>query len=93
MSSARELADRKARLVAQADLQRMQALLAWHDVRSVVSPPRPPSTPGSRAIGIASKLLMVAIPLLGVGRMRRVMRYASLGMMVVRALGSWRVGR
>ncbi len=90
MSSATDLAGRKARLMAQADLQRMQALLAWHDVKSVVSPPRKPSTPGSRAFGIASKLLMVAIPVLGVGKLRRVMRYASLGMMAFRAFRSWR---
>lgn len=90
MSTATELADRRARLVAMAELQRMQALLAWHDVRSVVSPPRAPSTPGSRAFGIASKLLLVAIPILGVGKMRRVMRYASLGMMAFRAFRSWR---
>jgi hypothetical protein len=90
LSSARELADRKTRLMVEADLQRMQALLAWHDVKSVVSPPRKPSTPGSRAFSIASKLLMVAIPVLGVGKMRRVMRYASLGMMGYRAFRSWR---
>ncbi|MEO6566363.1 MAG: hypothetical protein ABIO63_10035 [Casimicrobiaceae bacterium] len=90
MSRGRELADRKSRLLAEADLQRMQALLAWHDVKSIVSPPRKPSTPGSRAFGIASKLLMVAVPVLGARKARRVMRYASLGMMAFRAFRSWR---
>jgi hypothetical protein len=90
MSNAVELTERKARLVAQADLQRMQALLAWHDVRAVVSPPRRPSTPGSRAFSIASKVLAVAIPIIGIGKMRRALRYVSLGMMAMRIFRSWR---
>jgi hypothetical protein len=90
VSNGKELSERRARLVAQAELQRMQALLAWHDVRTVVSPPRPPSTPGSRAFSIASKVLAVAIPVLGIGKLRRALRYVSLGMMAMRAFRSWR---
>ena len=90
MSRQRDLSERKAQLVAQSELQRMQAQLAWHDVRMVISPPRLPSTPGSRALSVASKLLAVAIPLVGVGRLRRVFRYMSLGMMAFRAFRSWR---
>ena len=90
MSGAIELAERKARLVAQADLQRMQALLAWHDVRAVVSPPRRPSTPGSRAFSIASKVLAVAIPIIGIGKARRMFRYVSLGITAMRIFRSWR---
>ncbi len=90
MSNASDLAERKARLIAQADLERMQALLAWYDMRAVVSPPRRPSTPGSRAFSIASKVLAVAIPIIGIGKMRRVLRYVSLGMMGMRIFRSWR---
>lgn len=90
MSNAGDLTERKARLVAQADLQRMQALLAWHEVRAVVSPPRRPSTPGSRAFSIASKVLAIAIPIIGIGKMRRALRYVSLGMTAMRIFKSWR---
>lgn len=90
MSHGRDLAERKARLLAQADLQRMQALLAWHDVRTVVSPPRRPSTPGSRAFSIASKVLAIAIPIIGIGKMRRALRYVALGMTAMRIFRSWR---
>lgn len=41
MTHADQLAERKALLIAEADLYRMQALLAWHEGREIVSPPAP----------------------------------------------------
>ncbi len=39
---------------------------------------------------LCSMLMAVAIPVLGIGKLRRALRYVSLGMMAMRAFRSWR---
>ena len=89
MSRTDELAERKARLIAQADLQRMQALLAWQMARSIVAPPAP-ETRSRRSRTVAATLIGFSLPFLGAGRMRRVVRAISIGITVLRALRAWR---
>lgn len=84
-----DLAERKARLVAQSDLQRMQALLAWHTARRIVAPP----ASGERSTmsrSMATTLIGVALPLVGAGRLRGALRTLSL---VATALRIWRAWR
>jgi hypothetical protein len=89
MSRSDELAERKARLIAQADLQRMQALLAWQMTRSIVAPPAAETrSRGSRAV--AATLIGFSLPFMGAGRMRRMVRAVSIGITVLRALRAWR---
>ena len=84
-----DLAERKALLIAQSDLQRMQALLAWHAARKIVSPP--PATERSAASrSIATTLLGIALPLFGPGKMRNVLRTLSLVATGLRLFRSWR---
>lgn len=89
MKPANDLAERKARLIAQSDLQRMQALLAWHSARKIVSPPSPAQR-SARSRSIAATLIGIALPMFGPGRMRSLLRTLSLVATGVRLFRSWR---
>ena len=89
MTRAQDLAERKARLIAQSDLQRMQALLAWHSIRRIISPPPPPArSKASRSI--AATLIGIALPLFGGRRLGRVVRTLSTAAMLLRVFVAWR---
>ena len=89
MTRVQDLAERKARLIAQSDLQRMQALLAWHSVRRIISPPPPPErSKASRSI--AATLIGIALPLFGGRRLGRLVRTLSMAATVLRVFTAWR---
>ena len=89
MNREADLAERKARLVAQSDLQRMQAMLAWHTIRRAVSPP-PPSERSPASRSVATTIIGLALPLFGAGRMRSVLRTLSIAATVLRIFRAWR---
>jgi hypothetical protein len=89
VKSANDLAERKARLIAQSDVQRMQALLAWHAARKIVSP-LPAGQRSARSRSIAVTLMGLAVPLLGAGKMRNALRTLSLVATGWRLFRSWR---
>lgn len=81
----REALDRrKSLLIAQSHLHRLQAGMAWHDVKAAVMPPRPPPESGDRARSIAATLIGVAIPVLGLGRLGRITKAMSIAVIVMR---------
>jgi hypothetical protein len=84
-----DLASRKALLIAQADLSRMQMALAWQDLRSVVAPP-PSAHRSTWTRRGAAFLVGIAAPLIGRTRFTRVLRFATMVLTVVRALRSIR---
>jgi hypothetical protein len=89
MTPATNLSERKARLIAQSDLQRMQAMLAWHEAKRIVSPPAPAArSQASRSI--ATTLIGLALPLVGGGRLRRLLRTLSLAATALRVFRAWR---
>jgi MFS superfamily sulfate permease-like transporter len=79
-------ARRKSLLVAQAHLHRLQAAMAWHQVKEVVAPPRSAPDRGDRARSIAAMLIGVAVPLFGLARLGRIMRMLTVGTMVMRVV-------
>ena len=83
MTRAPDLAERKAQLVAQSDLQRMQALLAWHAARRIMSPP-PPAARSAASRSVATTMIGIALPFVGAGRLRSVLRTLSIA--------AWAVG-
>ncbi len=89
MTTPADLAERKARLVAQSDLQRMQAMLAWHAARRIVAPPAPAER-SATSRSIASTLMSIALPMLGPGRMRSALRTMSTAATVLRVWRAWR---
>jgi len=85
----RDLAERRALLVARASLDRAQLTLAVHDLKLAISPP-PSAEAAARGRGIASKLVRFAVPLLGATRAGRWLRFASIGLAVLRIARGWR---
>jgi len=91
MTRAVDLAERKARLIAQSDLQRMQALLAFYAAKRIVSPP-PPAERSTASRSIATTLIGLALPLVGSGRLRRTLRTLSIAATALRVFRAWRAG-
>jgi hypothetical protein len=82
--SDRDLTERKSQLVAQASLQRMQATLAWHDMKRAVMP-RAPAQSHGRTRTAAKWVVRLAVPIFGMTRAGRVLRALSVG------LTAWRI--
>ena len=80
------LARRKSLLVAQSHLHRLQAGMAWHNVKEVVVPTHLAPARGDHVRSIAATLVGIAVPVLGVSRLGRIMRAVSIGMMVMRVV-------
>jgi hypothetical protein len=89
MKNDADLSERKARLVAQSDLHRMQALLAWHAARRIIAPPAPSERSGASR-SIAAAIIGVALPLFGATRMRGSLSTLST---IATALRIWRAWR
>ncbi len=84
-----DLAARKALLIRQAELERMQLSLAWHDARAIVAPPQDPSR-AARFRPIALYAIGFAAPLFGLGWLSRLARGLSIGLAVMRIVRVWR---
>ena len=92
MKASNSLARRKALLIARADLERMHCLLAWHQARTALDAPILPERLAWARPKVEA-LLTIALPLFGAGRLARVVRGLSVGVMVYRAVREWRMGR
>jgi hypothetical protein len=89
MTPPAESDSRKAMLVAQSELERVRMALAVHDIRNAVSPNR--GAPASMATALrASTVLKYAVPLFGVRRMSRIVRYATIALTILRVTRAWR---
>jgi hypothetical protein len=85
------LADRKALLVARADLDRARIALTVQEIRAVVSPrPEPDRLEAYRSK--AKWMLGLAIPLLGRRRLGRLIRVASFALVAYRIAREWHGG-
>ena len=89
MSIAADLAEKRARLVATADLERMKLGLAWHEVRVAIAP-APDVGRRSRVRPYVVRALGFALPLLGYPRMGRALRTAGAVLAIWRAATAWR---
>ena len=85
--------DRKALLVARAQLERMQIALALHEIRERVVPERTERARTGRPATVAAALVGIGLPLFGRKRLGRLLRYASLGMSAWRVARNWRASR
>jgi hypothetical protein len=90
MKTDTDLPERKARLVAQSDLHRMQALLAWHAARRIIAPPAPSERSGASR-SIAAGIIGVALPLFGAVRMRGALGTLSTVATLLRIWRAWRM--
>ena len=92
MTTPTDVDARKSLLVARSELQRVRMALAVHDIRNAVSPRRGFASADDSRLR-ATTLLKYAIPLMGVRRMSRIVRYATIALTVLRVVRAWRRGR
>jgi hypothetical protein len=90
--SAQLLAERKAQLITQAQLDRARLLLAIHQVRQIVAPTPDPAT-AARLRPTAARIFRIALPLLGMRRFGRWLRAASFALTAYRIVRNWRTVR
>lgn len=86
MSGAADLDERRVRLVAAADLERLKLGVAWHDVRAAIAP----SPDARRLRPFVLRTIGFALPLLGYRRMGKTLRMVAVGVAVWRTLTAWR---
>jgi hypothetical protein len=83
------IADRKALLIAHAELDRSKVSLAVVEVRSIISP-EPSVDRLARLRPGAATILSVMAPVLGANRVTRLLRFVSIGLMALRIARSWK---
>ena len=81
------MAERKALLATRAELDRVRFTAAARDVQAFVAPPRGEHGAGR---GTASLLVGVAAPVLGLPRLARWLRTATMALTVYRMVRRWR---
>jgi hypothetical protein len=82
------IADRKALLMAHAELDRSKVTLAILEVKSIVSPELPQERL-ARVRPTVSMILGFAAPLLGSSRLMRLLRFTSIALMALRIARKW----
>jgi MFS superfamily sulfate permease-like transporter len=83
------LAERKALLVTRAQLDRTRLALATHQIRAIVRPASD-AVHGARLRPVATMLVGLAVPLLGMRRFARWVRFASFALTAYRVARNWR---
>jgi len=89
MSAATDLGERRARLVAAADLERMKLELAWRDVKRAIAP-APDIGRRARVRPYVVRAVGFALPVLGFRRMGRLLRVGGAALAIWRASRAWR---
>lgn len=83
------LAEQKAMLRARAESDRTRIAFALHEIRTVVAPVRDPARVMSRRSKVARFVGIVAT-LVGVARVARLLRFASMTLTAYRIARNWR---
>lgn len=89
MSVDTDLSERRERLVAASDLERLKLGLAWRDVRHAIAPP-PDIGRRARFRPYVVSAIGYALPLVGYRRIGRVLRFAGAAIAIWRASRAWR---
>jgi hypothetical protein len=89
MSAANDLAERRARLVAAADLERLKIGLAWRDVRHAFAPV-PDVGRRSPMRSFVVRAIGFALPIVGIRRVGRTLRVAGAAIAIWRVVRAWR---
>lgn len=86
------LAERKALLVTRANLDRVRVRFAVHEIVAIVSPPRR-ARRASALRPAAATIAGILVPLIGMTRLARWLRVASMAITVVRVVRNWNAYR
>ncbi|MCC7114788.1 MAG: hypothetical protein IT520_10445 [Burkholderiales bacterium] len=84
-----DLAEKRARLVAASELERLRMAGAWRDARLALSPPADPAR-RTRVRPWVVRAVGYALPVFGYRRLGRALQVAGIGLAIYRAFGSWR---
>lgn len=84
-----ELSARKALLLAEAERERLALARAWHDVRTIISPPADHARE-ARVQPFTSGLVRTLLPLLGFTRFGKLLRMMTIGLTAYRVVRGWK---
>jgi hypothetical protein len=83
------LAKQKAMLCARAEADRTRIAFAWYEIRSVVTPVRDPVRASFRGSKVV-RLVGILATVIGVTRVARLLRFASVALTAYRIARNWR---
>ena len=92
MNPGGEYAQRKALLIARADLERLKLRYALREMKHGINPPAD-TAPAQWVAPVAGTLLALALPALGIGRIQHIVRMASTGLLAYRIFNKWQQGQ
>jgi hypothetical protein len=92
MTNGRTLAERRAVLITQCELDRLEVALAYRDVRRALHLGGD-GEPVARRNPWLGRLIGIVLPLIGATRAKRLSRYTSLALLAYRIFTGLRKGR
>ena len=92
MNPSGEYSQRKARLIAKADLERLKLRYALREMKQTISPAADTVRP-KWAAPVAGTVLALALPALGLQRIQHIVRMASTALLAYRILSKWQQGQ
>ena len=92
MNPSGEYSQRKALLIAKADLERLKLRYALREMKQTISPAADTVRP-KWAAPVAGTVLALALPALGLQRIQHIVRMASTALLAYRILSKWQQGQ
>ena len=89
MTNGSDLAEKRARLVAAAELERLRLHLAVRDIRHAILPP-PDLGRRSRLRPYVVRAISYSLPILGYRKMGKLLRVAGVALAIYRVASAWR---
>jgi len=92
MNPTGEYAQRKALLIAKADLERLKFRYAIKEIKHTIHPP----SEAGRAkwvSPVANTIMVLALPALGTQRISQILRMVSTGLLAYRFFSKWQQGQ
>lgn len=91
MNPTGEYSRRKSLLIAKADLERLKLRHALGEIENTLRPPA--TTPAKWVAPTANTILALAMPALGLQKIRHLVQMLSTGVLIYRIVNQWRQGQ
>jgi hypothetical protein len=92
MNPTGEYSQRKALLIAKADLERLKLRYSLREIKHAIHPPADAS-PAKWVSPVANTLMVLALPALGTERISQILRMASTALLAYRFFNKWQQGQ
>ncbi len=92
MNPTGEYDQRKALLIAKADLERLKLRYAVKEIKQTIQPSSH-TAPAKWVLPVANTVMALVLPSLGTQRMRHILQMASTALLAYRVFNKWQQGQ